>query len=432
MRRLLGALFLLICSGQAVADTIITNVTVLPMNGGPAIKNATVITAYDRIALISTTPPETLDLTTSTKPERIDGTGKYLIPGLAEMHGHLPATGWEEARTKDTLFLYLAGGVTTVRGMLGDPVQFDLRDQIREGKLDGPTLYLAAPSLNGNSVGSPEQGAALVRQYHAEGWDLQKIHPGLTREEYDAIATTANDLGYPFGGHVPADVGVKHALASAQASIDHMDGYITWLKGNTHALSSIELQRAVGRTKASGVWIVPTQALFNMFRSGGDLEALMARPENRYMPKVTVNQWAATARQVSATANPVIAQNRQRLLKAFADAGVNIAMGSDAPQVFSVPGFSIWREIEVMRDAGLTNAQILDIGTAAAGRYLKDKDIFGVIDVGARADLILLDADPREDIMNITKQAGVMAAGRWYSREVIDARLADIAARHGN
>lgn len=426
--RLLKALLATFLIGfSATAENIyIHNVTVL-LNDGKALENVTVAVSDDRIVSVGG-PNETvrfrhLDL-------QIDGTGKFLIPGLAEMHGHLPYSSWDEARTEETLFLYLAGGVTTVRGMLGDPVQFELREKINAGEIAGPTLYLAAPSLNGNSVGSVEEAIAKTTRNAEEGWDLQKLHGGLSLAEFDAIAETANAKGYPFAGHVSAEVGIERALEAGQISIEHMDGYLEWLDGGSHELTPDELQRAVDLTKGTGAWIVPTQALFNMFYAGGDVEAYTARPENRYMSKSMVNTWASQLAEVNKGVRPLVAKNRQSLLKAFADGGINIAMGSDAPQVFSVPGFSIWREVEIMRDAGLTAAQILDIGTAAAGRYFKDKDNFGTITAGARADLILLDADPRADIMNITKQAGVMAAGRWYSREMIDARLEEIAARH--
>ena len=303
----------------------------------------------------------------------------------------------------------------------------------------GPTLYLAAPSLNGNTVSSVEEAVEKTRAYAAEGWDLQKIHPGLSRAEYDAMAETANALDYPFGGHVPADVGIERALEAGQISIDHMDGYIEWLNGESHELTEEELERATAITLESGTWVVPTQALFNTFYSGygggkamsaAEIAMLKGRAENAYVPKEQLAQWVNTAQ--NARPNALVIANRQKLLKAFADAGVNLAMGSDAPQTFSVPGFSIWREIDVMAEAGLSPEQILDIGTAAPGRYFADKDSFGVIEAGARADLILLDADPRLDALNLKKQAGVMAAGRWYSREDIDKRLAAIAARYGN
>jgi len=437
MRFLIAALCTAVFATIASAENIyINNVTVLSMDGETVHAKATVVVSGNRILSVGD-PKDAVVF--RHLDHQIDGTGKYLIPGLAEMHGHLPASGWDKDRTEETLFLYLAGGVTTVRGMLGGPVQFELREKIKAGQIAGPTLYLAAPSLNGRSVSSPEEGEQKLRLYASQGWDLQKIHPGLSLPEYDAIAHAANELGFPFGGHVPADVGIERALEAGQISIDHMDGYLEWLGGYTKELTEEDFARAVAITKASGTWIVPTQELFNTFYSHGDgypvltdeqVKALLARPENAYVARAMLARWEQTAR--SATPNPVASQNRQRLLKAFADGGVNLALGSDAPQTFSVPGFSIWREIEVMVEAGLTPAQILEMATAAPGRYFKDKDTFGTVTVGARADLILLDANPREDAMNLTKQAGVVAAGHWYSREAIDARLSEIAARHAN
>ncbi|WP_025897445.1 amidohydrolase family protein [Kordiimonas gwangyangensis] len=434
MRMIASLLISMFVTLECNSDILIKNVTVLSMGEGGATENAAVHISGDRIVAVRSDAaplPATSDLTV------IDGTGKFLIPGMTEMHGHLPPASWSTERAEDTLFLYVAGGVTTVRGMLGDAAQFAMRDSINAGDIVGPMLYLAAPSLNGNSVSSVEEARAKTTRYASEGWDLQKIHPGLSRDEYDAMAETANALNYPFGGHVPADVGIEHALEAGQISIDHMDGYIEWLDGESHELSADALARAVAITRPSGTWIVPTQALFNTFYSGygagdalsdAEIDALLSREENAYVPAETRAQWAKTAQ--NARPNALVIKNRQMLLKAFADAGLNLAMGSDAPQTFSVPGFSIWREIEVMVDAGLTPEQILEIGTAAPGRYFADKDRFGVIETGARADLILLDADPRLDALNLTKQAGVMAAGRWYSHADIDKRLVEIAERN--
>ncbi|NVJ96862.1 MAG: amidohydrolase family protein [Alphaproteobacteria bacterium] len=430
MRLFIAILCSIMFATFALAQKIqIEHVTIISMDGNKVHEDATLAIEGDRIVYVG--PADKAPQLHGTH-SIIDGTGKFLLPGLVEMHGHLPAAGWDKDRTEETLFLYLAGGVTTVRGMLGDPVQFDLREKITSGDIAGPTLYLAAPSLNGRSVSSVDEAIAKTKQYAAEGWDLQKLHGGLAPEEYEAIATTAKALNYPFGGHVSADVGVEASLDAGQISIDHLDGFLTWLGGDKHELTDAELQKAVDSTKASNTWVVPTQALMNMFLSGGDLGALLARPENRYVSKETVAAWQERVEDINKDANPLLAQNRQRLIKALVDGGAKVAMGSDAPQVFSVPGFSIWREIETLKDAGLTNNQILALGTSAAGLYFADKDRFGAIKVGARADMILLNADPRENIMNITKQAGVMTGGRWYSRQMIDKRLEDISKRHGN
>ncbi|GHF24831.1 imidazolonepropionase [Kordiimonas sediminis] len=411
---------------QAYASTAITGVTAITMDDGKVIPDATVVIDGDRIVAVG--PTAAISLPKDT--QFIDGTGKYLIPGMTEMHGHLPSATWSQQATEDTLFLYLAGGVTTVRGMLGHAVQFTMRDQITKGEIAGPTLYLAAPSLNGNTVTSPEQGRELVQQYAQDGWDLLKIHPGIKLAAYMAIADEANKLSIPFGGHVPQDVGIINALEAGQISLDHMDGYMAWLRGDEGPLTDEQIDKAVKLALSHGAWIVPTHPLFNLLRSGGDLDTLKAREENKYIPSETLKNWENAVERINLAANSNIAPNRDRLLKALADADAKIALGSDAPQIFSVPGFSIWREIESMSEIGLTPAQILKISTIAPGTYFRDKDTFGQIKPGARADLLLLDGDPRANVMMVTKQSGVMAAGRWYSRADIDARLADIADRN--
>lgn len=426
MRFSISLILAMVAAFAVRADTVIHNVTVLPMDGSPVIENAHVRIDGDRIVHISATA-----VPTNSGSLTIDGTGKFLIPGLAELHGHLPSAGPNHQNTRETLFLYLAGGVTTVRGMLGNPVQFEMRSAIEAGTLDGPTLYLAAPSLNGNTAPTPERAVALVRKYQADGYDLLKIHPGIPREAYVALADTANELGMPFGGHVPADVGIELALRKGQISIDHMDGFIGYVEAVDHPITDEELSAIVDVYKAhEPSWIVPTQALFSILIAGGDADALAARPENNYMPPATRASWA---RRIQTAGNPEykhVPANRDKALRALADAGARIVMGSDAPQLYSVPGFSIKREIEALVAAGFSAGEILKIATVNAGAYFADKDTFGVIKVGARADLILLDADPRADIMNIMEQAGVMAAGRWYSREAIDARLQEIEDRH--
>jgi len=425
MRLFIGLLASLTISISSTADTLIKNVTAITMHGDQVIENAIVYIVADRIEYVGSA--ESAPTFVRAPDLEIDGTGKFLIPGLAEMHGHLPSSSADATITKQTLFLYLAGGVTTVRGMLGHPVQFEMRQAINAGKLDGPTLYLAAPSLNGNSVSSPQDGVNKAKQYHADGYDLLKIHPGLKRNEYKAIAETANILGMPFGGHVPAEVGLEMALSYGQTSIDHIDGFLELVDAYDHAITPAELSRIVEVYKAAKPsWIVPTQALFAILIVGGDADSLAARPENVYMPAKTRANWARRLKAIDGTAAKHAPLNRQKALRALAQAGAKIAMGSDAPQLYSVPGFSLKREVETLIDAGFSAKEILKISTYNAGEYFQDKDNFGQIIKGHRADFLLLDADPRRDAMNLFKHSGVMAAGRWFSREVINTRLADI------
>jgi imidazolonepropionase-like amidohydrolase len=365
---------------------------------------------------------------------RVDGRGKYLMPGLAEMHGHIPPPQAPKEFTEAVLFLYVANGVTTVRGMLGAPGQLELRERANRGEVISPTLYLAGPSFNGNSVSSPEQAAEMVRQQKREGWDLLKVHPGLTRDEYDAMARTAREVGIRFAGHVPADVGLAHALGMGQETIDHVDGYVEHLGAEGAGLDEAKLAEVVRLTKKSGAWVVPTMALWETLLGVTGVEKLMSFPELKYMPAQQVAAWekAHRARQAAPQFDrrkaELTAANRKRILKALHDGGVPVIFGTDAPQQFSVPGFSVHREMASMLETGMTPFQILLTATRNAGEYHKDKARFGTVTAGSRADLILVGGDPLKNLSNVARRAGVMVRGRWLAEEEIQKRLAGIAA----
>jgi len=406
------------------------NVNVVPMDRERVIERQTVIVRDGRIAEIG--PANKIKVPDGAT--RIDGTGKYLMPGLAEMHGHIPPPNAPKEYTEAVLFLYVANGITTVRGMLGAPNQLELRDKANRGEIVSPALYLAGPSFNGNSVNSPEQAVSMVRQQKQEGWDLLKVHPGLTRDEYDAMAKTAKEVGIRFAGHVPADVGIIHALEMGQETIDHVDGYIEYLNGDTAPVDETKLADVVRRTKSANAWIVPTMALWETLIGYTDLEPLAAMPELKYAPPQQVEQWKIAHRNrlnhpsFDRKKAELIAKNRMRILKALDDGGVRILLGTDAPQQFSVPGFSIHREIALMVKCGFTPYQIIHSGTKNVGDYFKSKDNFGTIEAGKRADLILVEGNPLKDVANIAKRAGVMWRGQWLPESEIRKRLDGIAA----
>jgi imidazolonepropionase-like amidohydrolase len=367
---------------------------------------------------------------------RLEGRGKYLMPGLGEMHGHIPSTLEPREFTDAVLFLYVANGVTTVRGMQGSPGQLDFRERAKRGELLAPNLYLAGPGFSEKTIKSAEEAIQKVQQQKAEGWDLLKVLPGLTRDQYDAMARTAKEVGISFAGHVPADVGLVHAIKSGQATFDHLDGYIEYLEGDKGPVADPKFQEIAKLSRETGVWVVPTMALWETLRGTTDLATLRAFPELKYMPPQQIQQW--TSAQENLFKNPDfkpdvarnVIQNRMRLLKVLNDGGVKILLGSDAPQRFSVPGFSIHREMRRMADAGMKPYDILRSGTYNVGLYLKEKDNFGTIEVGKRADLMLLNANPLEDIDNIARRSGVVVRGRWLSEREIQSRLDKIAASH--
>ncbi|MEA2464624.1 MAG: hypothetical protein QOJ98_2371 [Acidobacteriota bacterium] len=357
----------------------------------------------------------------------IDASGKYLMPGLAEMHGHIPPPKSPKGLLDDILYMYLANGITTIRGMLGHEGQLTLREYQKNGQLVAPNLYVAGPALSGQVVKTPEQGIEKVRQQKKEGWDLIKIQVGLSRESYDAIAKTAKEEGIRFAGHVPAAVGLLHAIEMGHETFDHIDGYLEYVTDDKGVIDPKKLADAVKRSKAAGVWIVPTSALWKVLYNATPLEALKAYPELKYVPSDAAAAWAAMyrnrANDLSEEHVKQVVANRTAILRALHEGGVKILMGTDAPQQFSVPGFSLHRELLEMREAGMSNYEILKSGTVNVGEYFKNSDSFGTIEPGRRADILLLNANPLDDIKNVSRIAGVMVRGRWYSRADIDARL---------
>ena len=429
-------------------DLAFVGVTVLPMTGpgGPVVlENQTVVVADRRI--VSITPADEVEVGNGV--EVIEAEGQYLIPGLAEMHGHLPNPRMLPADARNLLFLYVANGVTTVRGMQGNRSQFTLRDQIARGELIGPRLFLGSTSMHGAQVTTPEQAEQLVREYQQAGYDLVKVHEELTLEVFDTLAATANEVGIPFGGHVPDEVGLLHALAAGQVSIDHLDNYIEALVpdeqrpdaqpglGDIGALMAQvdegRIPQLVQATRSARAWVVPTMVLWETAfygdRSAAQVRA--QRPEARYMPPETVEAWeravderdAATDRDT----NRRVTALRRTILKALHDGGASILVGTDSPQIFNVPGFAMHLEMRLWVEIGMSPYQVLEAATRRVAEYFDATDEFGSVAVGHRADLVLLTANPIEDIANVALRAGVMVHGRWMPEQQIQDRLAEIA-----
>ncbi len=425
----------LIVAGAFEAKTIVfSDVNLIAMTGEKLLANQTVVVRGDRIIAVGSNVAEGYE-----KSARfIDGKGKYLIPGLAEMHGHtpIPQGNVNSAYVNNMMFLYVANGVTTLRGMLGAPAQLILKEQISNRTTIGPSLYLAGPSFNGNSISSPEQARQKVRTQVAQGWDLLKVHPGLSRAEYDAMANTAHQLGIHFGGHVPRDVGLEHAISMGQLSFDHIDGYLEALGYPDQALDFKRLNTLVKLSKDRGVWIVPTLELWNHLIGLGSAKEMAAWPEMQFWPREEVETWSRRMKQRLQRPqdfNPAdYSHTRDVVLKALHDAGVGILMGTDSPQLFSVPGFSIHREMQRMVEAGLTPYEVLLSGTRNVGKYFQAEDAFGVIAPGQRADMILLNANPLEDIAAVKDRAGVLLRGVWFSEEEIQVRLTEIKLTNKN
>ena len=424
-------------AAQASGSVAFEGASVITMEGDRVLRDQTVVVTNGRIAAMG--PAASTEVPPGAT--RVNARGKFLVPGVAEMHAHIPPTTGQLGPqfSEDVLFLYIAAGATTIRGMQGHVSQLDLKKRVESGALIGPRMWLAAPPLSGNNATNAETAERLVREAKSAGFDLLKVHENLTMEAYTAIAQTGRETGLPWGGHVASDVGVEGALRERQSTIDHIDDYIVAAQRDgvtnpsANTIDEAKIPRLAAATREAGVAIVPTQSLWESILGAVPAEQLMARPEMRYMPPAMVNGWNQRVVEAVASAdiNEVRAHVafRDKMLKAMSDAGVVILLGTDAPQVFSVPGFSLLHEMRDMVEAGMSPLQVLQSGTMAVARFFGVDDEMGTIAIGKRADLILLDANPLENIENMDRRAGVMVNGRWLPKAEIDRKLDEIAAR---
>jgi imidazolonepropionase-like amidohydrolase len=431
---LLSAVVALSARGLMQQEPVVVfeRVTVIPMDRERTIADRTVIVRDGRIAEIGA--PNAV--TVPAGATRVDGRGKFLMPALAEMHAHIPT---DRAEAERVLFMYVANGIGTIRSMLGDPSHFTLRARATRGEIVAPTMYLSGPSFSGQTTPSPEAATSRVVEQKKAGYDLLKIHPGVPRDAFDALAKTADSQGIRFAGHVPAAVGLQRALEARYWTIDHIDGYIEALakpgapEGQLFGINLIgqldesRIASLVAQTKAAGTWIVPTQVLIESWYGPDDVATMQKWPEMKYVDSEDLSQWVANKRK---NIEAYSADHRQRyialrrtLIKALHDGGAGLLLGSDAPQIWNVPGFSIHREIATYVASGLTPYQALVTGTRGIAAHYNILDSAGVVDTGRRADLVLLDASPLQDISNTSKIAGVMISGRWLPKSEIDKRL---------
>jgi imidazolonepropionase-like amidohydrolase len=433
----------------AAPPTAFVDVTVVPMDSDRIIPGQTVIVHDGRITALGGVN----EIGVPDDAVVIDGAGRFLAPGIAEMHAHIPPQPGHEQYTLDTLYLYVANGITFARGMLGAPHHLELRQQAADGEIIAPRIYTSGPSLNGNSVASAQSAPAMVAAQWAANYDFLKIHPGLDRARYDAIVAAANEHGIDWAGHVSHEVGLMHALETGQATVDHLDAYITPLLRDDSPKAEVapsffgwnladevdedKIVLLARLTAEAGTWNVPTESLIqHLLLPSPSAEELAAREEMRYVSPELRAQWTERKNALldSPDYDPALARRfvavRGKLIKALHDEGAGLLLGSDAPQVFNVPGFSIHHELRMLVEAGLTPYEALATGNVKVAAFLGEEDVFGTVAVGQRADLVLLEANPLAEIGNFRQLAGVMLNGRWLPASELRTRLEEIAAKY--
>lgn len=429
----------------AVSTYVFEQANVIDMtNGSVSVKH--VVVEEDQITRL-------LDGTTEfdwTEATVIPAKGKFLMPGLAEMHAHIPSLEWDDPLIDETLFLYLSNGVTTIRGMLGNPVHLALREKAKKREITSPRIFTSSPSLNGTTVRTPEEAQSKVSAYADEGYDFLKLHPGIRLHVFDEIVRTANAKGIPYAGHVSNLVRVRHALESKYHTIDHVDGFLEGLVPAEAGVNPIEngffgynftdladtakIGELVALSKENNVWVVPTQALFDRWFSPTPAEQLVEEPEMKYMSRDTRAAWTKSKKDLTESGGydaekwKRFNEIRYKLIKALHENEQGLLLGSDAPQVFNVPGFSIHHELQGMLDAGLSPLQALQIGTINPATFFDGN--FGQIKEGMEADLIMTEKNPLDDLRNLLNPEGVMARGMWLDKSTIADKLNQIAEKY--
>ncbi|GAB4190662.1 MAG: amidohydrolase family protein [Wenzhouxiangellaceae bacterium] len=418
------------------ADYVFSGVNIVDLQRGEIIGNQCLVISDQRIAQLG----DAGDVVAPPAAEHINSEGWFVIPGMAEMHAHVPPQRSGEAHLDSTLRLFLANGVTTMRGMLGEPSHLQLRSQLASGERIGPRLITSGPSFNGTSVETPRQAALMVRDQAAAGYDFIKLHPGLGPMEYQAITRAAAEAQLPIAGHVSVDVGLARTLRASQASIEHLDGYAQELVPEdsplhgrdpgffgiaiASALSADQIQTLARQTRRAGVWNVATQSLLENILGDEPLEQLVSRPEMQYIDDELRANWANSVRslreQYSASERQKFLQMRRLLILALHEAGAGLLLGSDAPQIMNVPGFSIHDELAFLVRAGLSPSQALLTATYQPAVFFGESQQRGLLAPGYMAEVVFLRANPLQDIDHTRTISGVYHQGRWHDREQLD------------
>jgi imidazolonepropionase-like amidohydrolase len=460
---LIVVLFLLSFTAISAQTIAFTNVNVIPMDKERVLENQTVLVKNGVIAEIGGKVKIPKDA------QIIDGRGKYLIPGLVDMHTHLLSDGDEypDSIAEDELKVMVANGVTTIRFMIGTPEQIVLRARSAKGEIIAPTIYAASPHLTGKAQGNdfvvntPEEAREAVRKSKAAGYDFIKVTTFIKPEVYEAAVDEAAKQKIRVVGHADARFVTLARALKAKQQIEHLDGYMeAVLADNAPSKNSIsdmyiydpknwesidyvddkKIAEIAKLTVAANPFVNPTQHFMkNTFGLPRSIESIRAQPDFKFYPKKVQDFFIGFYQkhrlfQIPAEKRAKWVDHRNKIIKAIYDAGGRIMTGSDTPEFLWLYGFTMHRELKALTDAGLSNFAALEAATKNPAMFFGTSKSVGTVEKGRRADLILLDGNPLENISNTEKRAGVMLKGKYYTQaemnEWLDQAAQKISTSH--
>ncbi len=453
------------CAADSSKENVlaITHVNVIDATGAGVKPDSTVLIEGERITAVG----DSGLLHLPTNAVIVNATGQFLIPGFWDMHVH-----WYQEKY---LPLFVANGVTGIRMMWGYPIHHEWKNEIEKGSLLGPRMYLASTLVDGPNpiwpgsfvAGNEAEGREAVRKAKEDAADFVKVYSLLPRDAYFAIADEAKKRRIPFAGHVPIAVSVAEAAAAGQTSVEHLTGilpacssreaellkaaqeYLSQLATNhpprsyaTHAmrenkiaLESYNDEKAAAlfsELKRNGSWQCPTFTVLR-FVAIAACPSITNDVRLKYMPPEMRREWDAAV-DSRLKSNPAenaalwkaYLQKHLEIVGAMRRAGVGILAGTDTGNPYCMPGFSLHDELGLLVQAGLTPMEALQTATVNVARFMGRENELGTIATGKLADLVLLDANPLDDIANTRIISAVIYGGKYFPKSSLDEMLGKV------